>query len=176
VTPAAGPFAIAAALLAAGGAAKAIAPHDTAKALAGVGAPVPSGLVRAGGALEAAIGVAAIIRGDRTAALLVAVSYLAFVVFIVAARVRHAPIATCGCFGKADTPPTLLHVGVDVAAGAAAIAVVVQPGVGIDKVLAAQPLAGIPYLVLVAAGTYLASLALTVLPRLLALVGERGAA
>jgi hypothetical protein len=176
VTPAAGPFAIACALLATGGAAKAVVPHDTAAALAGIGAPVPSWLVRAGGVAEAAIGLAAIIRGDRTAALLVAASYLAFAVFIAVARARHAPIATCGCFGKTDTPPTLLHLGFDLAASTAAIAVVVQPGVGIGDVLDGQPLSGIPYLMLVATGTYLAFLALSSLPRSLALVTERRAA
>jgi hypothetical protein len=44
-------------------------------------------------------------------------------------------------------------------------AVVVDPGVGLPDVLADQPLLGLPFLLLVATGVYLAFVALTVLPR-----------
>lgn len=174
MSPAAGPFIIAAVLVALGGAAKAARPDDTSNALRGVGLPVGPTAVRLGGAIELLIGVYAIVAGDRLAALLVAVSYVAFAGFVTIALARHAPLATCGCFGKADSPPSVLHLVIDVGAVIAALAIVVDPGVGISEVLADQPLAGVPYLLLVVTGTALAYAALTSLPRALALARPEG--
>jgi hypothetical protein len=170
VNAAAGPFTIAALLLVAGGIAKAIAPRDTANALREVGLPGAPLLVRAGGAIEATIGAYAIATADLASALLVAASYLAFAAFVGVALHRGTPIATCGCFGKADTPPSVVHLGVNLGAAAAAIALAVDPGDGIADIVGDQPLAGVPYLFLVGVGTYVAFLALTLLPRTLALV------
>lgn len=160
---------IAAVLVALGGVAKALRPTDTANALRGVGLPIGPSAVRLGGAVELVIGASAIARGDRLGAALVAASYLLFAGFVTVALVRRAPLATCGCFGKADSPPSALHLVIDVAAVLAALAVVIDPGVGIADVVADQPLAGVPYLVLVATGVALAYAALTSLPRLMAL-------
>ena len=83
----AGPFAIAAVLLAVGGAAKAVRPRDTAQALTAVGIRFPRVLparvvVRIGGAVEAVIGVAALLVGGPVLCALVALSYLAFAGFV----------------------------------------------------------------------------------------------
>jgi hypothetical protein len=172
VTLAAGPFAIAAALLVAGGAAKAARPGDTANALGAVGLPRSSLLVRAGGVAEAAIGVAALAVGDQATAVLVAVSYAAFAVFVAVALRTGAPIASCGCFGKADTPPTRLHVLFNLGAAAAAVAVAVQPRAGLGVVLPHQPLAGVPFVALVACGVALSFLLLSSLPRTMAAVHQ----
>lgn len=173
MSPAAGPFMIAALLVALGGAAKAVRPHDTASALRGVGIPAAPLAVRIGGALELVVGVYAIAAGDRLGAALVTASYVAFAAFVAVALARRAPLATCGCFGKADSPPSVLHLVVDLGAVLAALAVMVDPGVGLGEVLAEQPLAGIPYLLLVVTGTGLAFAALTSLPRVLTLARPR---
>ena len=170
MTVLAGPFAIAAALLLLGGVLKAARPHDTATALRGVGLPVSPLLVRIGGIAEAAIGAAALITGGTISAVLVALSYAAFLTFVGVALHRHIPVATCGCFGKADTPPTRVHLAVNLVAVVAAVTVAVDPGVGIVDTLRAQPLAGLPYVLLVTLGVALVYLALTNLPRTLALV------
>ena len=172
MTVAAGPFAIAATLLAAGGVLKALRPGDTAHALRTLGLPGSTVLVRLGGLFEAAVGVAALAVGDRTSAVLVAVSYLAFTAFVVLALARDAPISSCGCFGKVDTPPSRVHVGINLAAVAAAAAVAVSPGVGLGHVLAGQPLAGVPFVLLLGCGVGLAYLALTSLPRTMTLVRQ----
>ena len=39
-------------------------------------------------------------------------SYLAFTAFVITARLKGGVLASCGCFGKADTPPTWLHAAV----------------------------------------------------------------
>ena len=51
----------------------------------------------------------------------------------------------------------------------AAVSVIVDPGVGLRDALSRQPLSGVPYLMLLATGAYVAMLSLTALPRVLAL-------
>ena len=85
---------------------------------------------------------------------LVAVSYALFAVVVAAALRSGKPISSCGCFGKVDTPPSALHVVLNVvAAGVAAGAVFVGASeINLPDVLADQPLLGIPFLLLVAVG------------------------
>ena len=165
----AGPFLVAALLLTVAGALKALDPVTTTGALRGAGLPVPAPVVRVGGAVEVVVGVAAIATGSAVAAALVAVSFLLFTGFVVLALVRHLPIGSCGCFGKVDTPPSPIHVVVNLGAVVSAIAVALGPGGGIGSVLADQDLLGIPFLLLVGTATYLVFLALTALPQLQAL-------
>ena len=169
----AGPFAIVAALLALGGASKALQPADTVGALRGLGLPDSGALVRAGGVTELVIGVGALVTGARPFAVLVAVSYAAFAAFVALALRRGAPISSCGCFGKADTPPSRTHIFVDVAAALVATAVAIDPVGGIPDVMADQPLLGLPFLLLVVVGVYLTFLVLTLLPRTLAALPSR---
>ena len=168
MTVAAGPFLIAATLLVLGGVLKARHPIDTANALRGVGVPATPSLVRAGAVAETAIGIWAVVVGDRASAVCVVLSYGVFAVFIAVALLRRVPIASCGCFGKADTPPSLVHLGINAGAITAAMAVAFDPGVGLADVLAEQPLAGIPMLILIGTGAFLAVVAMSGLPRVLA--------
>lgn len=172
----AGPFLVVALLLTVAGALKAYDPTMTAGALRRAGLGVPPVVVRIGGAIEVVVGVAAIVTGGPVAAALVALSYLLFTAFVVVALVRHIPIGSCGCFGKIDTPPSVVHVGLNVGAIVTATAVALGPGGGIGDVLADQDLLGLPFLVLVATATYLAFLALTVLPQLRSLVAPKAGA
>jgi len=173
VTALAGPFAIAAALLALGGAAKAVQPVDTAGALRALGLPGSATLVRAGGASELVIGVGALAYGARPFAVLVAASYASFAAFVALALRRSAPISSCGCFGKADTPPSLTHVVVNAVAALVAVGVAIAPVGGIGDFVADQPLLGLPFLLLVVVGVYLTFLTLTLLPRTLATLPSR---
>jgi hypothetical protein len=173
----AGPFAIAAVLLAAGGAAKAVRPRDTAQALTAVGMRFPQLLparvaVRVGGTLEAAIGVAALLVGGPVLCALVAASYAAFAAFVVVALRTGAPISSCGCFGKVDTPPSIVHVVLDVAFAGVAAAAAFTGAVALPDVLADQPLLGIPFVLLLVIGCSLVFLAFTSLPKTMAVVRE----
>jgi hypothetical protein len=169
----AGPFLIAAVLLAGAGAAKAIDPAATVGALRGFGVPVSAAAVRVGGMVEVGIALVAATTGDPVAALALAASYLAFTAFVVAARVRRLPIGSCGCFGKVDTPPSALHVLVNLGAATAAIGVAAAGGGGLGAALAAQPLGAVPFVVLVLVGAYAAFTALTVVPQLRTLRAAR---
>jgi hypothetical protein len=173
----AGPFAIATVLLALGGALKAWRPADTAHALTAVGFRFPRLLparlaVRIGGAAEAVVGVAALLTGGAVFVALVAVSYFAFAGFVLVALRRGAPISSCGCFGKVDTPPSAVHVVLDVAFAGVAAAAVAVGGVALPDVLADQPLLGIPFLLLLVIGCSLVFLAFTSLPKTMAVVRE----
>jgi hypothetical protein len=132
----AGPFAIATCLLALAGFAKAMQPAATAGALAALGLPHRRWLVRAGGSAEALVAFAALVTGDATLAILVAMSYAGFALFVAAALYRGTPLSSCGCFGKIDTPPSPMHVALDLLAAGAAIGFVADGGAPIRDVLA----------------------------------------
>jgi hypothetical protein len=176
----AGPFAIAAMLLALGGAAKAVRPRDTAQALAAVGIRLPRVaparlVVRVGGAVEAVVGVAALLVGGPVLCALVAVSYVVFAGFVFVALRTGAPISSCGCFGKVDTPPSIVHVVLDLAFAGVAAGAAFTGGVALPDVLRDQPLLGVPFLMLLAIGCSLVFLAFTALPKTMAAVREVGA-
>jgi hypothetical protein len=133
-----GPFSAAALLLAGAGAMKAWDPVNTVGALRARGITVPPLAVRAGGVVELVIGIAAIVTGAAVPALLVAASYLAFTVFVAVALHRHLPIGSCGCFGKIETPPSAVHLVVNVAAAAVAVIVALGDPIPLADVLADQ--------------------------------------
>jgi hypothetical protein len=168
-----GLYLIAAGLLVVAGVAKAARPDDTARALAELVPAVPSlsvlrWIVRVGALAEAALGVVAIAFPRPGPAALVALSYVCFFGVVAYARWRGGPLATCGCFGRPDTPPTALHLVIDLVLGAAAVAVVLggphRPTLGAQ--LAHQPGAGFPLLFVSAVGLWLTALALSALAAL----------
>jgi hypothetical protein len=169
VNAALGPFAIAAGLLVLGGAFKAFRTHDTAVALQKVVLPVPEWMVRVGGVAEAALGVVALATASTVAAALVGLSYVVFFAFVTVALVRHLPVASCGCFGKADSPPSFVHLGVNAGAIVAALAVAVDPGLAPLDLVQRDVLDGVAFALLVVVGIGAAALAVTLLPRVLVL-------
>lgn len=176
MTPLLAPFQVAVVLLALGGALKLVDPHDTARALRAFHLPGSPLLVRGVAAVEVVVGVVALVWAPPVAVGLVLASYLGFAGFVEIARRRALPIASCGCFGRAEGPPGALHVALNLAAALAALGVLVAGGAPLAEVLGDQPLAGVPYVALVATGVWCAFLAFTTLPQVLALTrvdGER---
>jgi hypothetical protein len=122
-------------------------------------------------AVEVALGIVTFLVGGRVWA---GCTALAFAVFTaVAWRLTRAANAPCGCFGRHSGRTTLVHVGVN--AGmlviAALAAVVDAPGF-----LAARPdlpAAGVPFVGLALVGAWLAIAAMTVLPEAM-LAARRG--
>lgn len=172
-----GIYFVAVGLLVVAGVAKASRPGDTARALAELSRSGRSGgaeggrrglplrflvpAVRTLAGVEAAIGLAALVYPIRPLAALVAASYLAFAVFVLYARSKGGVLATCGCFGSPDTPPTLLHAVVDLGLGAGGVGVALAgTSDTIAGVLAHQPFDGVP---LVVASVLTAGLAFAVL-------------
>ncbi len=171
----AGPYLVAVLLVVAAGVGKAIDPTMTVGALRGVGMRVPASVVRAFGAAEALLGVAAIVTGNRWLAIAIAISYVGFTVFVLVALARRLPIGSCGCFGRVDTPPSWLHVVINLGATVSAIAVAAGDGRSVFHGFADQPVAGIPFVGLCLSGAYAAFIVLTVVPRLLRTPSGTGA-
>lgn len=148
----------AALLLVAAGVAKAVKPLSLVRALRAAGlhvrAPLLARWVRALSALEAALGVVAVARPGPLVAAAVAISYAGFTAFVLRALRGGSPLASCGCFGKTDTPPTPLHaVATGVLAMAAAL-VAIGPAASLD----------VPLGVVSAVLAYLTYMMLAVLP------------
>ena len=166
VTLIAGPYAAAAVLLAVAGAPKIRKPGTTVLALRSVRLPASPTLVRVFGAVEVGIALAALTVGGRVPAALVAASYLAFAVFVAYALARGGVLSSCGCFGKPDTPPTRLHIVLNLCAAAIALAVAVDPGDNLRNTVSTQPMHGVPFIALTAACVWFAYLTLAELPKL----------
>ena len=149
----AGPFVGAAALLALGGLLKL-----RVRAL-------PTRLLAAA---EVGVGLAALAFDTRLFPALVAAFYVGFAAYIAVNLTGEAATKDCGCFGETESPPTVLHLVVDLAAAAVAGAVAVGSGGGLSTALHGQPLGGVPFLLLAATTAGLAYAALAVLPRTLA--------
>jgi hypothetical protein len=156
------PYTAACLLLLATGAAKLRRPHAAARTLAAVGLPAPAWSGRALGAVEVTLGTAALLTGARAVAVGVGTLYVGFA--LVAARLRtRAATTSCGCFGEHDAPAALPHVVVDATLAAGALAWSLDPSGALRAGLRAQPLAGVPYLVLCALLAWLVATAMATL-------------
>jgi len=169
-----GLYLVACALLVMAGLMKVVRPHDTARALAHSFSRWPKrfgpAVVRCGAVLEAGLGVVALIGPARPLAAGVVCSYAAFGVFVIYAHARRGPLATCGCFGAPDTPPTMLHVVIDAVLLAAAMSVAISsPSGPVTSTLARQYGHGVPLVAASAVAAWLSYLALAPLARLGAL-------
>jgi hypothetical protein len=160
----AGPFMIAAAVLALAGVRKLLDPGSTQGALREMGLPWRGPVVPAMAVAEILTGVWALIEGSRGSATLLALWYVAFAVFVVVALRRETPLSSCGCIGRPDTPPTIAHVLVNVLFALVALGVAVDPYGPVEAVLGDQPWAAVPFLLWLAVGVYIVYLVLAVLP------------
>jgi hypothetical protein len=175
-----GLYLVAAGLLCVAGVAKAARPDDTARAVAALvpgrtPLPMVRWVVRLGALAEAALGVVAVLFPRPAIAVLVALSYGGFFSFVAYARWRGGPLATCGCFGRPDTPPTALHLLIDLVLAAAAVVIAAgaRGDTTLGSQLAHQPGGGLPLLFVSAVGLWLTALALS---SLAALTGARRSA
>jgi hypothetical protein len=152
------PYLAAALLLVVAGFAKAREPLSLVRALRAAGlrvrAPLLARWVRGFAALEAVIGVVAIVRPGPLVASGVALSYAGFTGFVIRALQSDSPLASCGCFGKVDTPPTPSHVVVTALLAVAALLVAIGPAISPD----------LPLLVVSATLAFVTYIALAVLP------------
>lgn len=160
------PALVAALLLVAAGALKAVDPALTAGALRALGLPSSPWLVRAGAGAELVLGAVAVAAGGAVAWALVAASYLGFAAFVVAALRAGTMVGSCGCFGREETPPHPVHVAVDMALAAAAAGAAAQGLVPLDA-LADAPGRGAVVAALSLVATPLVYVALVALPRAL---------
>lgn len=149
---------------------KAWRPAATVGALRALRLPSKPWFVRVLGLLEVGVGATALAFDSRAAAVMVAVSYAAFAGFVMLALRRGTMVGSCGCFGRADTPPTLTHLVLNVAAAAVAAGIVARPsGASFAATVADESLLGIPFTLLCLTCAGLVYLAFTRLAQLEAL-------
>jgi hypothetical protein len=80
------------------------------------------------GVAEVALGSAAVLTAWRPALIAEAFTFAAFAVVIGYVLLARIPLSTCGCAGARPTPPSVIHVVINVAAAAsAAFAAAVRP-------------------------------------------------
>ena len=164
-----GPAVASAILLAIAGTSKVLRPANTSHALRSLGLPASPFLVRLLAVAEIGVAVGALAVGGRLAWLLVAGAYLGFTCFVVLAMSRGGAVSSCGCFGAPDTPPTLVHVLVTVAASAVAFAVAFgRPPGPLHDAMADMPVQGLPFLFVTGCCVWFAHTAVAVLPRTVA--------
>ena len=160
------PYAAAAVLLGVAGVPKVRDPGDLVRAVRSVGMPLGRGSVRAFAVAEVVVAVAALAVPSRLTAALLGLMYAGFTAFVVAALRRGGVLSSCGCFGKADTPPTRAHALVTGAASVTGLLVAVDPpGAGAWSALTdSGALAAVGFVALVALVGFLAWQVMAVLP------------
>ena len=165
--------AIGASLLILTGGAKLVDPDPTAGALRAAGLPSGRWVARGLGLVEVMVAVPALVWGEAWSAG-VGILYLGFAGFVGWSLAQGIPIQSCGCFGRADTPPTVLHIVFDLVMAGGALGAAVTGTQGLAGTMSTQPWLGVPYLGFVGMGVYLSYLLLAELPKTIAIA--RGAA
>lgn len=121
---------IALGLLGASGVAKLADPEPTTGAMRAARLPASNLLSRLLAIGEVVAAVTALIIGGVTV-LAAAGLYAGFAVFTFSALTNRIPLQSCGCFGREDTPPTIVHVLFN---AAAAFALFALPVLGVGPV------------------------------------------
>lgn len=141
------------------GAAKIVRPHDVTKALVDLGLPrVPAAGLMVG-MVEVGVGVGALLFSGALA--VQATLYAAFAIWVLVALRAEAPIASCGCLGRDDTPPTVAHIVLNILGAALSFAAVSGDGLVFESVLQ-----GVAQLVVIGVGVFLSYLVLNQAARL----------
>jgi uncharacterized membrane protein YphA (DoxX/SURF4 family) len=155
-------------LLVWGGQQKLVRPDGTVRSLSvsGLIVPRPRTVVRLLGAVEVGVGAACLLGLGAVPPATLAALYLGFTVYLVSLLVRRVPAASCGCFGRGDVAPSLLHVFVNVVAAGAGLLAAFDPPPPVWSLLPDLPLMGIAFAAGVVAAGYLVVLAETHLPAL----------
>jgi hypothetical protein len=119
---------VASGLLATSGALKLRHPASVEPLLAVLRVPPRLRRGRVVGAAEVCLGTTAVITAAQPLIILEAATFAFFAILIGYVLAARVPLSSCGCAGARRTPPSRIHVAVDIAAaGAAALAAVAQP-------------------------------------------------
>ena len=94
-------------LLVVSGVAKLVFPHPATRFLAGAGLTDRVSIARALGGAELAAGLVGLSVAGPIPAMTVAVTYTVFALVVLRAIGRGS--ASCGCFGRVDSPPSIVH-------------------------------------------------------------------
>lgn len=146
-------YLMAAVLLGAAGAAKAVAPEPASAALARLQLYHRQSAVRLLGVVELVVAVSAFIVGGVVPATALAALYAGFAV-VAAAMVRSGSAEPCGCFGRVEMTASKRHVAVNILAVVVGLLAASWPVEAIDKLFDSQKWLLGPFAVVVAGGAY----------------------
>jgi hypothetical protein len=153
------------ALLVIAGGHKIFAPEGARDSLSLTEIPAPSPAVRALGVAEVALGTVAAVSPGVVTGTLVAAAYGAFCGFVLLLLVRNPPGSVdCGCFGGAEHRAGWVHGALNGVACAVAVVGGVFGAHGIGWILGRSPSVAPVLITGLAAASYAAYLAYTVLP------------
>jgi hypothetical protein len=158
--------AIALGLLGASGVLKLVDPEPTTGAMRAAHLPSSNTVSRLLGSIEVAVAVAALVSAGIST-LAAAGLYGAFTLFTAAALLTHLPLQSCGCFGREDTPPTVIHVIFNAIVTGSLVSLYFRGAEAIDWTLPVGEL--VLYLGFSVVGVYATYLLLTRLPQILQL-------
>jgi hypothetical protein len=116
------------------------------------------------GVVEIGLGMAALAIGGPVTAGIVGVFYVGFAVAVVRALMVGA--TSCGCFGRAESPPTRIHVAGTI--GLAVVSFIAIGGATPLEVMDNQPFEGLGFVVLVGVLAGLFLVLFTALPEAMA--------
>lgn len=162
--PHSGPVVAFMALLSLAGVQKIADPEPTSGALRATGLPGSRTVVFGLGLTELLIGIAGIALRSPLPALAASAFYSGFALFVVNALVRKLPIRSCGCLGATETPPSAVHVVVNVIAAATLLTGVFAPIDVISGLAAMGTGDAVAFVVFTGVSVYLLYGVLTVLP------------
>ena len=146
-------YLMAAVLLGAAGAAKAVTPEPAAATLARLHLPHSPWIVRLLGLAELIVAVSAFVVGGTGPAIALAALYGGFA-HAAWSMVRAGSEVPCGCFGQVEMPATRRHVALNILALAAGVVAASWPVEAIDKLFGTQQWLLVPFAVVVAIGAY----------------------
>ena len=146
-------YLMAAVLLGAAGASKAVTPEPASTALARLQLYHRHWAVRLLGLVELIVAVSAFIVGGIVPATALAALYAGFAV-VAGAMVRSGSAEPCGCFGRIEMPATRRHVTMNVLAVAVGLVAASWPGEAVDKLFDTRQWLFAPFAVVVVAGAY----------------------
>ena len=157
-------------LLLVSGASKILDPNPTVGAMRAARLLASVSISRVLGLFELVAGILGLVLGGKWL-LPAALLYVGFLIFTVAALQQRLPIQSCGCFGREDTPPTVLHVGFNVLSAGVLALMIATAETPVPWSASATELT--LYLAFGVIGAYLAYLVLALLPRTLHVTATR---
>jgi len=160
------PLLLAAGLLVVSGAAKLRTPGPATSALRELGVPGAQWAVPAGAAAELAVAAAILVR-PRQGAVAASVLFALFAL-LVAAQLRRGSTRSCGCLGAADTPPSRIHLVLNLLLAVAAAAAALRPPPPLAAELARHPVEATVVALAAATAAWLVAAGLPLVPAALA--------
>jgi hypothetical protein len=157
-------FFLAAGLLVLAGATKILRPDPTAQALLDAGLPGTIAVARSVGVVEIAVGVWACVVPATGGAFALGALYVVFAGYLGFLLVARPDAGSCGCAGPTPIPPSRLHLGLNLVAGAAGFAYAFTEASNLATWLANLGWAAVPVVFGLVVAGWLAVVAVTSAP------------